>query len=235
MDIKILEKEMASTIGRSLREQFGRGPGNVHCSISDAFIVAYITDFVSKVELSLMSLQQSIYIEKTRDLLMETLNKEIKTFIGLNLDKEVSEFHYDWNLKAHTGMFLFVLKGDIANYTHPYGNRDGIHKEIEQISKEAEKAPDSIKSSMLNSRNLIIERLGILVSIEKELVALGFQENLRLAKRKLEKRLLEEHKGLMEIYLDTKIIDSFIVWNFENDKSYIVLVLKPKKVGNLKK
>ncbi|MEH7398137.1 Na-translocating system protein MpsC family protein, partial [Priestia megaterium] len=85
----------------------------------------------------------------------------------------------------------------------------------------------NVSSYLLDQRTLLIIREGIMVTIEKELVQLGFEENLTLAKRNLEKRLLYEHSQSLEVILDSKVTDILVAWDFHKDKSTILLILNP--------
>jgi uncharacterized protein YbcI len=227
MEEVILEKEISGYIGRLLRENFGRGPGNVFCTISKPFASIYITNFLSPMENTLISNHQSVYVQKTRDLMMETLEEEIKSFIELHTEDKIKEFYYDWNLDAKSGIFLFVFDNDQPYDFATYKNKDMIHEEIKELSMEIQKAPEHTHSVLLNERTLIIVRHGILIKLEKEFIGLGFQETLKIAKRNLEKRVVNQHRDNFETYLNAKIIDYFIDWNFEQDKSYTFFILKP--------
>jgi uncharacterized protein YbcI len=227
MEAAILEKEISGYIGRLLRENFGRGPGNVFCTISKPFASIYITNFLSPMENTLISNHQSVYVQKTRDLMMETLEEEIKSFIELHTEDKIKEFYYDWNLDAKSGIFLFVFENDQPYDFGTYKNKDMIHEEIKELSMEIQKAPEHTHSMLLNERTLIIVKHGILIKLEKEFIGLGFQETLKIAKRNLEKRVVNQHRDNFEAYLNGKIIDYFIDWNFEQDKSYTFFILKP--------
>jgi uncharacterized protein YbcI len=227
MEASVLEKEISGYIGRLLRENFGRGPGNVFCTFASPFVNVYITNFLSPMEKSLIGNRQSVYVQKTRDLMMETLEDEIKNYIEANTQEKVKEFYYDWNLDNKTGMFLLILEDKKSFYCDPYTNRDLVHQEIIDLSIEAEKPPEKTNSKLLSDRTLLVIREGILVSIEQELIQLGFQETLKIAKRNLEKRLMNEHKKNFEKLLSAQIIDSFVDWNFDQDKSYTLFMLRP--------
>lgn len=227
MEEATLEKEISGYIGRLLRENFGRGPGNVFCTISKPFASIYITNFLSPMENTLISNHQSVYVQKTRDLMMETLEEEIKSFIELHTEDKIKEFYYDWNLDAKSGIFLFVFDNDQPYDFATYKYKDMIHEEIKELSMEIQKAPEHTHSMLLNERTLIIVRHGILIKLEKEFIGLGFQETLKIAKRNLEKRVINQHRDNFEAYLNAKIIDYFIDWNFEQDKSYTFFILKP--------
>ncbi|KKK37178.1 hypothetical protein WQ57_15330 [Mesobacillus campisalis] len=233
MEKDILEKEIAGFIGRLLRDQFGRGPGGVHCTLSGLFLTVHLTSFLSPMEKSLIERKQDIFVHKTRDLLMEKIINEIKSFTELTLKKEIRDFYYDWNLHLRSGMFLMVLPSSLQNDTAipPYRNKEKVHHEIIEVSEEAQKTPQKTESILLNKRQLMIVRSGILVSIEKELISLGFDETLIIAKRSLEKRLLDEHRKNFEAYLHSEITDFFVGWDFKKDISYTLFIMNPDRNG----
>jgi uncharacterized protein YbcI len=227
------EKDLSGFIGRLLRDHFGRGPGNVICTAAGPYIITHISNFLSPMEKSLMASDQSVYVEKTRDLMMETLIKDISSYIEVNVNGHVEEFYYDWELEAKTGMIIAVLSCPEQDSPLPapnnYLNCEQVHKDIISISTEAQKPPEETYSIMLNPRTLLIIRKGIFISIEKELLEFGFHENLKIAKRNLEKRLINQYKSDFEHYLQAKLDDFFVDWNFEHDKSYILFNLVPQK------
>lgn len=227
MELSFLEKEISGYIGRLLRDNFGRGPGNVFCTISKPFVSIYITNFLSQMENALISNHQSVYVQKTRDLMMDTLEEEIKSYIELNTQDKIKEFYYDWNLDEKSGMLLYVFENDQPYKFEPYKNKKLIEEETIQFSKEIQKAPEKTDSTLLNDRTMIIARHGILISLEKEFIQLGFQETLKIAKRNLEKRIIHDHKDSYEEYLNATITDYFVDWNFGQDKSYTLFILKP--------
>lgn len=227
MEVSLLEKEISGYIGRLLRENFGRGPGNVFCTISSPFVSIYITNFLSPMENTLLSNQQSVYVQKTRDLMMGTLEEEIKSYIESNTKDKIKEFYYDWNLDEKSGMFLFIFEQDYLQDSQSYVNKQLVEQKTIELSKEIQKTPESTYSKLLNERTLIVVRQGILISLEKEFIHLGFSETLKIAKRKLEKKVINKHLKSYETYLDAKVIDYFVDWNFDEDKSFTLFILKP--------
>ncbi|MBT2686705.1 DUF2294 family protein [Bacillus sp. ISL-47] len=225
METAVLEKEINSYMGRLFREKFGRGPGNIFCSVSDSLIAIYITGFLTPLEKSLMEHQKIDHIQRTRDLLMENLKGEIQAQLGEYINQEVKEVYYDWNLDGQSGMVLALISDHNANENN-YKDSKKVNGIIDEVSIEAEKSPEVIYSFKIDDRKLIVVRKGILVSIEKELIKLGYEETLRIAKRNQEKRLIGEHITALESYLNTDVTDYFIDWDFDGDKSYILFILK---------
>ncbi|WP_026696129.1 DUF2294 domain-containing protein [Peribacillus kribbensis] len=231
MIIRSREKELGSYIGRLLRENFGKGPGSVYATIAKPYITIYIKDFLTPVESRLMNRDQDTYVQKIRDMLMETLIEDIKAYISEHFGLKLKEFYYDWNLSTQSGMFIGIGEENTPNDSdYSYTDQDSVHSVISKVSMEAEKSPEKVSSFLINPRTLLIIRDKILVSIEKELISLNFQETLIVAKRKLEKRLLLKHKPAFENYLKAKIENAFVTWDFELDQSSTIFILKPNNL-----
>lgn len=227
MEKQTVQKELSGFVGRLLREQFGKGPETVFSTVSDTLVTIYFTGFLSPLEKSLMQKDRSLYVQKTRDLLMETLIEEINVFIHKYADLNVNKFYYDWNLEKESGMFVAIGDGTMAMSTYP--NQEKVEKGIMSLTEKAEKQPEVVHSHLINERTLLIIREGLLINIEKELNRLGFQETLKLAKRNLERRLIEERKKEFEKHTGAQIVDYFVDWDFDHDKSAILFVLNPGK------
>jgi uncharacterized protein YbcI len=223
------QTELASYIGKLLRDNFGKGPEAIYVSISHMFITVYLRNFISPMERVLLGQKQEETVQQTRDVLMQTLIPEMKAYIKIVTGLDIREFYYDWGLHNQSGLFVGV-SSDTSDSDSPlleeYEEREGVHQEIINISEQAQKEPAEVLSYKLNPRTLIVIRNGILVAIEKELIRLGHEEVLRLAKRNLEKRLFHNNNHF-ESVLNTKVIDIFIDWDFKLDKSVAVFIMNP--------
>ncbi|MCP3031904.1 DUF2294 domain-containing protein [Halobacillus sp. A1] len=230
MEKNSVHAEIASYTGKLFRDNFGKGPSSVYVSIEHPFITIYLSDFLAPMERVLVGQKNFMKVEETRDFLMQELLPEIKATLRVTADIDVENIYYDWSLRNKSGILVAVIKeensekqiGDLSDYP----KKDEVHNEIIRVSKLAEKAPEKVESIYLNSRTLLVDRKGILVRIEKELINSGFSEQLRLSKRQLEKRLLDP--TVFETILGTQIQDIFVDWDFSLDKSYIIFILKPK-------
>ncbi|OLS40653.1 Na-translocating system protein MpsC family protein [Bacillus sp. MRMR6] len=221
--------ELSSYISKILRDNFGKGPESVYVSCGYTFITIYIRHLESPTEKVLMNQKQEEIVQRTRDMLMQTLIPEIKAYIKMVTGMEVREFYYDWDLHNKSAIFTGIgtdstslEKAVVENYS----GREEIHKEIINLSRESEKRPEEVYSCQLNQRTLLVVRNGILVSIEKQLIRQGMREELKLAKRVLEKGLLHNNNHFERI-LNMKVLDIFVDWDFDLDKSVIVYITNP--------
>lgn len=63
-----------------------------------------------------------------------------------------------------------------------------------------------------------------MIDIEKQLIANGIAEQLRLAKRPLEHRIIKLFD--LQTPLKRAISDLYVDWDFDADKGYMVLLMK---------
>ncbi|MFC7321276.1 Na-translocating system protein MpsC family protein [Halobacillus campisalis] len=230
MEKNSVHAEIASYTGKLFRDNFGKGPSSVYVSIEHPFITIYLSDFLAPMERVLVGQKNYMKVEETRDFLMQELLPEIKATLRVTADVDVENIYYDWSLRNKSGILVAVIKEENSEEQisdlSDYPKKDEVNNEIIRVSELAEKAPEKVESVYLNSRTLLVDRKGILVRIEKELINSGFSEQLRLSKRQLEKRLLDP--TVFETILGTQIQDIFVDWDFSLDKSYIIFILKPK-------
>lgn len=223
--------ELSSYISKTLRDSFGKGPESVHVSLGKTFIIVYIRNFLTPTEKVLLNQKQDENVQQTRDLVMHTLIPEIKAYIKIVTGMEIREFYYDWGLHNKSAMFTGICSdstGIDVPINEEFTGKAELLDEINKLSSESEKKPEEIYACQINHRSIMVIRNGILVRIEKQLIRQGMQEQLKLAKRTLEKGLLHNNNHFEGI-LKTQIIDIFVDWDFDLDKSVIVLVTNPSK------
>ncbi|MGP4059178.1 Na-translocating system protein MpsC family protein [Halobacillus sp. H74] len=226
MDKQSVQSEMSSYVGKLLRDHFGKGPSSVFVSLEDPYLTIYLKDFLAPMERVLVGQKNHNKVEETRDLMMRELIPDIKATFRASVGIEVESIYYDWSFPNKSGILIGIVKSDQQSTNlKSYDPGSTLYEEVEKVSEQAEKAPESINSYLLNDRTLLIVRSGILVAIEKELIASGYEEPLKISKRRLEKRLL--NRASFEKILGKRIEDTFVDWDFQNDRSYIVFLLRP--------
>lgn len=223
---KTMHTEVGSYISTLLRDHFGKGPTSVFVTVKPPFLSIHLRGFLAPTERILLKQQEHRRVLETRDLLMNQLAADIKLDLWKIGKMEVEEVYADWNLDDQTGMILAVMADKAGAEKIAWDSAieiESIREEVNEASRKAQKAPESTELYWLNNRTLLIERSGIFVEIEKELIRGGFVEELKLVKRPLERRLLLQTR--IEAILKQPILEVFLDWNFITDKGYIVLLL----------
>lgn len=225
-DIKEKQKQIASYTGKTLRDHFGKGPESVYVSLNSSCIVMYMRNFLSPLEQVVMNQEGIEAVEALRDTLMKQVLPEIKGFLMTIIDIEKFEFYFDWTIHSKSGMITGIRKENAAlRENDQLPNFINTIEKVSEISRQAEKEPNHIYIEQVNPRTLVVVREGILIRIEKELIALGHEQTLQIAKRRLEKSLLED--GEFDKILGVNVHDIFVNWDFYLDKSVIVFITDP--------
>lgn len=220
-------EEIADFISRKLIEEFDASLSSVDTIIQKPFIVIHLLDFSFPTEETFIKRNEVKRIMETRDLIVEGWKADIRKNLSAIVGETVEEIYADWNLENKTGLWVAVMGGEERKERpgwHENEDKRKLKEKISCLSRKTEKIPDKIEIYRLSDYILLIERSGIMIDIEKELVKNGAVEELRLAKRPLEHRLLESLNG--EVVTEKKIKELFVDWNFVEDKAYMVLILE---------
>lgn len=226
---KTVQTEIEDFISSFLQLQFGESPHSVDAAIRNPFIAIHLVDFLLPGEMNLLKRKELKRVGQTRDLLFNGVKPEMFQELSGITGYGVKEIYADWNFEKKSGLLIVVLDAEVdpASLIYPGEvSKEVMHELVIGMSKITEKAPETIESYWLNDSMLLVERIGIMVEIEKELIKNGVVEELRLAKRLLEHRVLELLK--LEPAVKYEISDIFVDWNFEEDKSYMVFIMETK-------
>lgn len=227
---KTIHTEIGSSISTLMRNHFGKGPTSVYVAIARPFVTIHLRGFMTPTEKVLLKQNEPNRILKIRDLLMNDLIPEIKLNLWKLGELEVKEVYADWNLENETGMLIVELdeETDPSTFKWPAEvDETAFQNELVKASVKAQKEPGKTEVYWLNDRTILARRVEILVAIEKELIKNGFSEELKLAKRPLERKVLAEVQ--LEAVLKRNIIETFVEWNFDKDKAYSIFILEPLK------
>lgn len=230
---RTVQTEISGFISTLMRQHFGKGPTSVYVTMKRPFITIHFRGFNSPMEKVLLKQNEWKRVLETRDLLMNNLKplitEELLAITGL----EFKHMYADWNLQAETGMIFGAMDEEPVSkeFEWPIEVDENTFKEkIEWVHEKAERKPGRLESYWLSDRTLLLKRVDILVGIESALIKEGYTEILKLAKRPLERSLLEQ-AGLENV-LHRKIQESFLDWNFDEDLGYIVFVLEPSNTNS---
>ncbi|CAM3633416.1 Na-translocating system protein MpsC family protein [Marinicrinis lubricantis] len=216
---------ISSFTSKLLRKSFGRGPTSCQPITNREYLTLYIRGFISPMEEVLMKEGSSPYVEKARTLIIEHIVKEIEGMIKFSFDCEVIEYYQDWNFPNNSGFILFVLDQPLSEESSVLEwEIPRLEAEIARISQIVQKVPDHIHTYVLSSQMCLVERSGILIMIEKELISKGYSFELKRTKDELEKSYFHRH-GEFEQIFHRKVKEILIDWNFNNDKSIMAFVL----------
>ncbi|WP_257984304.1 DUF2294 domain-containing protein [Neobacillus cucumis] len=221
--------DISSLTSKMLRKNFGRGPESCSAFANDRFLVFYIRGFMSPLESTLLEHGNSDNIEISRDIVMKTVLNQLKGILELEFEQDIESFYHDWNYPQNTGMITIQFEGAITELDYPNQGANVdlklIIEEIERISILVQKRPEKTEAYFISPKIFLVKRDGILVRIEKALIAKGFEQTLLVTKDELEKSYLHRDGRFEEIFRNP-VADIFVDWDFNEDRSITCFVLK---------
>lgn len=227
------QQELASYTGRLLRDSFGKGPEAAYVTIGSSHVLVFLKGFMSPIEQQLLEDQGTEAVHALRESMMKKIVPQVREHAEELTGTSLNEFFYDWDMESRTGV-LVGLQPEAYQQSQKasealqqkYRHKEEIEQTVRDISEKAERKPDHVASVRVDKRTILIVRTGILVSIEQQLIDLGYEQTLRIAKRELEKGMFYKD-GLFADILGIDVRDIFVDWNFDKDKSTVVLVTDP--------
>lgn len=227
-DRKTYEQFVLSLLSKHLDDTIA----SVKVAVEPPFILIYLTDFLLPTEENLLKQNEMKRLLETRDVLMEGLKADMKVELGKVAKQNIVEIYADWHLEKKSAMLIAVMDGTRESFSETSATvkwpedkgKRILREQVVQLSKKTEKEPEHIEIYRMGNHAILIERSGMMIDLEIELISNGAVKELRQAKRILDHRLL----GFLnaEAVLDQEISELFVDWNFAKDKSYIVLMLK---------
>jgi uncharacterized protein YbcI len=221
--------DISSLTSKLLRKNFGRGPETCYAYAKGRFLVFYIRGFLSPMEATLLENGNSDTIEISRNMIMKTVQNQLKGILELEFSQDIESFYHDWNYPQNTGMITVQFEGEIIEevglkLSDPVDLKPLI-EEVERLSILVQKRPEKIEAYFISPKIYLIKRDGILVQIEKALIEKGYEQTLIVTKDELEKSYLHRDGSFEEIF-SNPVADIFVDWDLSKDRSITCFVLK---------
>ncbi|MFC3212063.1 Na-translocating system protein MpsC family protein [Planomicrobium okeanokoites] len=210
-----------------LEDHFGEKPGKTTVILQPPFLLIHLQEFLLPAEKIFVERQELDRVLETRDLMISSLKQDMLNGLRAYIDQPLSDLYADWNLKKKSGLLFIPFEKDHLPEELPWPeavDQETLKEIVILNSIRTQKKPEQTNFYWLSDKILLIERIGILVEIEKKLVQNGVIEELRLAKRPMEQRITSLFN--LESLLDGQVQDLFVDWNFHKDVSYMVLLLE---------
>ncbi len=225
---------LSSLTSKMLRKNFGRGPDSCFAFANGPFLVFYIRGFLSPMETVLLENGNSDSIDMSRTIVMGKILNQLKGILEVEFEDDVKSAYHDWNYNQNTGMITLEFERNITGAVEK-SEKTSIFKnlinEVDRISIIVQKKPEKTEAFAISPKVYLVKREGILVEIEKSLIAKGYEQTLIVTKDELEKSFLHNN-GHFEDIFGRPIADIFVDWNFQADNSILCFVLKNERRGD---
>lgn len=222
-----VQSQISSYISKFLKDHFGESPEEMEVQFHPPYLLIQLNGFLLPPEKMLLERLENKRVLESRDLMMNSLKNDFLEGLGSVSDFKGKELFFDWNLEKESALLLVIAGNTDAesDFSAPPGVHEGPIKDIiEMNSSLTQKKPEKTELFWLNSDILLIKRTGILVEIEKQLIKNGAADELKLAKRPLEYRITKFFN--LDHFLPSPVEEIFVDWDFHQEYSYMVLILK---------
>lgn len=220
-----MQREIESYITETMEENFGEDAKVLDITIKKPFILIHLENFLMASEKNLLKREEEMRVLKTRELIMNNIKPDLLKKLEEITQMKIKDIYTDWNLSRKTGFITAVMpqEAETSMDTWPDESiKSAIETEIVRASEKTQKKPEYTQAHWINDRLIVIERQGIMVEIEQELLALGVKEELKIAKRIMEHRMVNSKE--FKKVLKQELIEWFVDWNFDEDTAYMVLM-----------
>lgn len=216
---------LSSTLSKLLKRRFGKGPETCYVNGDEEKKYIFMRNFITPAEEVLLGNKQWEFAIHFRTAIIEAVIKEFSFEISKTLDQTYTNFYHDWNYEKNTGMILLVNGKANAEERLPLGTKNGILAMIDKIGSHFHKSPENLTILKYAPSICIIEADGIMAPLENLVYQMG---NMNLLYRYSEsaKKGYFEHKLSLEDVFNRIIEDIFIMWDYQNDKSFLVFTFR---------
>ncbi|MBB3112504.1 uncharacterized protein YbcI [Paenibacillus phyllosphaerae] len=227
MEIQQRLLEISTLASKMLRKNFGRGPENCQAYWRPPFMVITIRGFLTPMEAILLENGNRDAIEFSRRIVMNNILNQLKGALEAEFDQDVQAFYHDWNYERNTGMLMAIFDENVtvgSDGGEMFPERLPLEQEVARISLLVQKTPEITEAYRITPKIYLVKRTGILVPIEKALIAKGYEQTLLVTKDELEKSYFNREGRFNEIF-QQKVADIFVDWNLNDDNSMLGFVL----------
>lgn len=231
-----MDQTLSAYIGKLYKEIAGRGPENVYVTFGDRCYVVYIKNYIMPYERIIQQDGDMELLNKIMHVATKNLNAQIVQYTEIITGVSTEETYYDWNIENGSRVLVGISKRQYVMSSSEKSDFYGeqlLHKELIRLGHFADNIPETINSICLNSKFFIFERIGGITRLEKEMGMTGHEDVIKNTKRQIEKQYLNNNLSIKNV-LDMEFIDTFIDWNFNKNKSIVVLVKSTSDVKSMK-
>lgn len=150
---------------------------------------------------------------------MEEYLPEVSKVLGISFD----DFFHDWNYDKNTGILLLDNSQSDHKENIYYSFESNLFALIENVGSSYYKKPESLKVVKFTQNICAIESKEVLLPLERLVYEKGNVELLLHQACEI-KKVYWRNKGQFEGLFNRLIEDMFIMWDYKNNRNYLVFI-----------
>ena len=231
-----MDQTLSAYIGKLYKEITGRGPENVYVAFGDKCYIVYIKNYIMPYEKMIQQDGDMELLDKVMHIATKNLNTQIVQYTEKISGVSTEETYYDWNIENGSRVLIGIGKQQYemsSSVKSDYYEEQLLRKELIKLGHLTDSIPETISSICFNSKIFIFERFGGTTRLEREMELKGYGDVIKNTKRQIEKKFFNDNLCIKNI-LELEVTDTFIDWNFKENKSIVVLVRSSPDVKTMK-
>lgn len=214
---------LSSSFSKLLKRGFGKGPETCFTVFKGNKLYVYIRNFMTPAEEILFNDHQNNLITEFRTSVIQSLSEELLQESSRLLGVPFQSIYQDWNYDTNSGMLLLVSNSVNLDIKTDDKGSDGVYKVIRTIGTHFHKLPVTLRTVPSPTNSYAVESNGVLLPLENFIYERGQMELLLTQARNI-KEGYWTHKGLFEEALNRSIEDIFIMWDYVENKNYLIFI-----------
>ena len=180
-------------------------------------------NFITQAEEVLLENNELNLANKFRSTVINAVIKEFLPEVTKVFGGSINHFYHDWNYHSNTGIVLLenVPTNDEVKVDAVFENT--LFHLIEVVGTQYHKRPASLKIVKFTQNICVIESKEVLLQLESLVYEQGNLDLLLHQAREIKSGYLK-NKNLFEDLFTRIIEDIFIVWDYENNRNYLIFV-----------
>ncbi|MBY0147637.1 Na-translocating system protein MpsC family protein [Neobacillus niacini] len=222
---------LSSTFSKSLKRSFGKGPETCNVILKGNRFYVYMRNFITPAEEVLIKQDKLELAVNFRTSIINAVTEdylpEVSKVLGISFDS----FFHDWNYDKNTGILLL----DHSQLDHEK-NLDSTFENnlftlIENVGSSYHKKPASLKVIKFTQNICAIESKEVLLPLERLVYEKG-NADLLLQQAWEIKTGYWKNKGQFEGLFNRLIEDMFMMWDYKNNRNYLVFIFNKLYIMN---
>lgn len=213
---------LSSTFSKLLKRRFGKGPETCHVILKGNRFYVYMRNFITPAEEVMMNNDQMELALHFRtaviNSVIEEFIPELEDVLGISFDY----FYHDWNYDKNTGILLFDHDQNNEEKVVIRYQSELFHL-IENVGSHYHKKPSSIKIVKFTQNICAIESKEVILPLERLVYKKGNVDLLYHHACEI-KDGYWKNKEKFENLFNRLIEDIFIMWDYKNNKHYLVFI-----------
>jgi uncharacterized protein YbcI len=214
---------LSSTFSKLLKRRFGKGPETCNVFLKGNRFYVYMRNFITPAEEVLLKQDKLELAVNFRSSIINAVTEEYLPQVSKVLGVSFDYFYHDWNYDKNTGILLL----DHTQSDHEENIESSLERNlfilIENVGSSYYKKPAFLKVVKFTQNICAIESKEVLLPLEKLVYEKGNVELLLHHSWEIKKGYWE-NKGQFEVLFNRLIEDMFMMWDYKNNRNYLVFI-----------